>query len=166
FRFADCIDIFLIIIAVCFMLGDVVCALANVILFGRITGLFATRLFVVDCHNQYENSVSAIINNTVCPFGIDLNPLNYDRLHKLCHYDNKTISTTLAPLTSLFRENVMHLIYLFFGFSILTFLCAVLECFCWTIAAKRQTSRMSVLLFRSLIQRSKLNSIEFPPDLT
>ncbi|CAF1559810.1 unnamed protein product, partial [Adineta steineri] len=97
FRFADCIDIFLIIIAVCFMLGDVVCILANVILFGRMTGLFATTSFAVDCHNQYENSVSTIINNSVCPFGIDLNPLNYDRLHKLCHYDNKAISSTLAP---------------------------------------------------------------------
>ncbi|CAF4244189.1 unnamed protein product, partial [Adineta steineri] len=166
FRFADCIDLVLIIIGLCFMLGSVVCALANVILFGRITGLFATTSFAVDCDNQYQNPVSTIINNTVCPFGIDLNPLNYDRLHKLCRYDNKTILTTLAPLTPLFHENVMHLVYLFFGFSILTFLCASLEYFCCTIAAKRQTSRMSVLLFRSLIQRSKLNSIEFPPDLT
>ncbi|CAF0906256.1 unnamed protein product [Adineta steineri] len=153
FRFADCIDLVLIIIGLCFMLGSVVCALANVILFGRITGLFATTSFAVDCGNQYENSVFTIINNTVCPFGIDLNPLNYDRLHKLCHYDNKTILTTLAPLTPLFHENVMHLVYLFFGFSILTFLCTSLEYFCCTIAAKRQTSRMSVLLFRSLIQR-------------
>ncbi|CAF1055844.1 unnamed protein product [Adineta steineri] len=153
FRFADCIDLVLIITGLCFMLGDVVSSLATVILFGRITGLFATTQFAVDCDNQYQNSVSTIINNTVCPFGIDLNPLNYDRLHKLCHYDNKTISTTLAPLTPLFRENVMHLVYLFFGFSILTFICTVLEYFCCTIAAKRQTSRMSVLLFRSLIQR-------------
>ncbi|CAF0906238.1 unnamed protein product [Adineta steineri] len=153
FRFADHIDLVLMITALCFMLGDVVCALATIILFGRITGLFATTQFAVDCDNQYQNSVSAVINNTACPFGIDLNPLNYDRIHKLCHYDNKTISTTLAPLTPLFHENVMHLVYLFFGFSILTFICAVLEYIFWTIAAKRQTSRMSVLLFRSLIQR-------------
>ncbi|CAF4394938.1 unnamed protein product, partial [Adineta steineri] len=78
FRFADCIDLVLIIIGLCFMLGSVVCALANVILFGRITGLFATTSFAVDCDNQYQNPVSTIINNTVCPFGIDLNPLNYD----------------------------------------------------------------------------------------
>ncbi|CAF1423248.1 unnamed protein product, partial [Adineta steineri] len=96
---------------------------------------------------------STIINNTACPLGIDLNPLNYDRLHKLCHYDNKTISSTLAPLTPLFHDNVMDLIYWFFGLSILAFLCCFLEYFCWTIATKRQTSRMSVLLFRSLIQR-------------
>ncbi|CAF1495581.1 unnamed protein product, partial [Adineta steineri] len=135
------------------MLGAVVCVLANVILFGRITGLFATTSFAVDCHSQYENSVSTIINNSVCPFGIDINPLNYDRLYKLCHYDNKTISSTLPSLTPLFRENVMHIVYLFFGFSILMFLCASLEYICWTTATKRQTSRMSVLLFRSLIQR-------------
>ncbi|CAF4031411.1 unnamed protein product [Adineta steineri] len=135
------------------MLGSVVCTLANVILFGRITGLFATTSFDIDCENQYQNSVSTTINNSVCLFGIDLNPLNYNRLHKLCHYHNKTMSSTLPPLTPLFRENVMNLVYLFFGVSILTFLCTPLECICWTIATKRQTSRMSVLLFQSLIQR-------------
>ncbi|CAF3900579.1 unnamed protein product [Adineta steineri] len=153
FQFADCIDILLMIIALFLLLLHCVCVLGNVILFGRITGLFATTSFAVDCDNQYRNTASTIINNTVCPFGIDLNPLNYDRLHKLCHYDNKTISTTLAPLTPLFHENVMHLVYLFFGLGILVFLCASLEYMCWTIATKRQTSRMSVLLFRSLIQR-------------
>ncbi|CAF0817662.1 unnamed protein product [Adineta steineri] len=100
-----------------------------------------------------DSVISTIINNSVCPFGIDLNPLNYDRLHKLCHYDNKTISSTLASSTPLFRENVMHLVYLFFGVGILVFLCGCLQYMCWTVAAKRQTSRMSILLFQSLIQR-------------
>ncbi|CAF1039504.1 unnamed protein product, partial [Adineta steineri] len=136
------------------MLGHVVGAVSNVLLFGRITGLFATTSFAVDCDNQYQNLESGIINNTVCPFGIELNPLNYDRLHKLCHYDNKIISSTLAPLTPLFHENVMHLVYCFFGFSILTYVSASLEYFCWTVATKRQTSRMSALLLRSLIQRN------------
>ncbi|CAF1148770.1 unnamed protein product, partial [Adineta steineri] len=135
------------------MLGHVVGAVSNVLLFGRITGLFATTSFAVDCDNQYQNLESGIINNTVCPFGIELNPLNYDRLQKLCHYDNKTISSTLSPLTPLFHDNVMHLVYWFFGFSILTYVSASLEYFCWTVATKRQTSRMSALLFRSLIQR-------------
>ncbi|CAF1206870.1 unnamed protein product [Adineta steineri] len=79
FRFADRIDVLLIITALCLVLGHVVCILANIILFGRITGLFATTSFTVDCNNQ--NLTYAIINNTVCPPGIDLNPLNYDRLH-------------------------------------------------------------------------------------
>ncbi|CAF0915009.1 unnamed protein product [Adineta steineri] len=118
FRFADCIDILLLILGLCFMLGHAVGVIANVILFGRITGLFATTSFAVDCDNQYKNLESGIINNTLCPLGINLDPLNYDRLHKLCHYDNKTISSTLAPLTPLFHENVMHLVYLFFGKSI------------------------------------------------
>ncbi|CAF1168810.1 unnamed protein product [Adineta steineri] len=153
FRFADRIDILLLILGLCSLLGHTIGILANLTLFGRITGLFATTSFAVDCHNQYQNLEYGIINNTVCPFGIDLNALNYDRLHKLCHYDNKTILTTLAPLTPLFHDNVMHLVYLFFGFSILTFVCSFFEYTCWTIATQRQTSRMSVLLFRSLIQR-------------
>ncbi|CAF1031428.1 unnamed protein product [Adineta steineri] len=114
FRFADRIDLFLLIIALSLILGHAACLLAKVILFGRITGLFATTSFSVDCHNQYENFASTIINNSVCPLGIDLNSLNSDRLYKLCHYHNKTISSTLAPLTPLFRQNVMHLVYLFF----------------------------------------------------
>ncbi|CAF4214452.1 unnamed protein product, partial [Adineta steineri] len=154
FRFADRIDTLLLILGLCFILLHGVLIIVNVILFGQITGLFATTSFAVDCHNQYENSVSTIINNSVCPFGIDLNPLNYDRLHKLCHYDNKTMSSILSPLTPLFRENIMHLVYWFFGLSILQFLCCFPGYFCWTIATKRQTSRMSVLLFRSLIQRN------------
>ncbi|CAF0776180.1 unnamed protein product [Adineta steineri] len=135
------------------MLVHVAGVLANVILFSRITGLFATTSFAVDCDNQYQNIASTIINNSICPFGIDLNPINYDRLYKLCHYDNKTISSTLSPLTPLFHENVMHLVYWFFVLSILQFLCTSLEYICWTVATKRQTSRMSVLLFQSLIQR-------------
>ncbi|CAF4115308.1 unnamed protein product, partial [Adineta steineri] len=154
FRFADRIDILLMILGLFFVLMHGVCALANIILFGRITGLFATTSFAVDCDNQYQNLESTIINNTVCPLGIDLNALNYDRLHKLCHYDNKTISSTLSPLTPLFHDNVMHLIYWFFGLSILAFLSCSLEYICWTVATKRQTSRMSVLLFQSLIQRN------------
>ncbi|CAF4089268.1 unnamed protein product [Adineta steineri] len=154
FRFADRIDIVLMILGLFFVLMHGVCALANIILFGRITGLFATTSFAVDCDTQYQNLESTIINNTVCPLGIDLNALNYDRLHKLCHYDNKTISSTLAPLTPLFHDNVMHLIYWFFGLSILAFLSCSLEYICWTVATKRQTSRMSVLLFQSLIQRN------------
>ncbi|CAF1382423.1 unnamed protein product, partial [Adineta steineri] len=160
FRFADRIDLLLITIALCLILGHAACLLAKVILFGQITGLFATTSFSVDCDNQYQNLASTIINNTVCPLGIDLNPLNYDRLQKLCHYHNKTVSSSLSPLTPLFRQNVMHLVYLFFGFSILMFLCASLEYICWTIATKRQTSRMSVLLFQSLIQRVILGLIQ------
>ncbi|CAF1285349.1 unnamed protein product [Adineta steineri] len=147
------------------MLGDIVCALTTIILFGRITGLFATKSFSVDCHNQYENFVSTIINNSVCPFGIDLNSFNYDRLHKLCHYDNKIVPSTLSPLTPLFRENVMNLVYLFFGVSILGFLCISLNYICWTIATKRQTSRMSILLFRSLIQRLQVITKETEEQL-
>ncbi|CAF4071555.1 unnamed protein product, partial [Adineta steineri] len=150
--------------ALCLLLGHTVCVLANVILFGRITGLFATTSFAVDCHNQYKNVESTIINNTICPFGIDLNPLNYDRLHKLCHYDNKTISSTLAPLTPLFHENVMHLVSQLFGISIFMFLTAFLKYICWTIAKKRQTSCMSVLLFRSLIQRAKHDLLGYKPN--
>ncbi|CAF1432493.1 unnamed protein product [Adineta steineri] len=153
FRFADRIDILLIIIALCLILIHEVCVLANVILFGRITGLFATTSFAVDCNNQYQNLTSTIIKNSVCPLGIDLNPLNYDRLHNLCHYNNKSISSTLSPLTPLFHENVMHLVHWFLALSILAFLCTSLEYICWTTATKRQTSRMSVLLFQSLIQR-------------
>ncbi|CAF1372782.1 unnamed protein product [Adineta steineri] len=119
FRFADRIDILLMIIALCLILGHTACLLANVILFGRITGLFATTSFSVDCDNQYKNLTSTIINSSVCPLDIDLNPLNYNRLHKLCHYHNKTISSTLAPLTPLFRQNVMHLVYLFFEHDLL-----------------------------------------------
>ncbi|CAF1504551.1 unnamed protein product [Adineta steineri] len=125
----------------------------------QLVRLFATRSFALDCHHQYENFTSTIINNSQCPFGIDLNSLNYDRLHKFCHYDNKIISSTLSPLTPLFRENVLNLVYLFFGFGIVTFLCTFIEYICSTIATKRQTSRMSILLFQSLIQRK--STIEY-----
>ncbi|CAF0997871.1 unnamed protein product [Adineta steineri] len=130
FRFADRIDLLLMMIALCLMLVHIACILANVILFGRITGLFATTSFAVDCDDHYENFTSAIINNSVCPLGINLNPLNYDRLHKLCDYNNKTISSTLSPLTPLFHENVMHLVYWFFIIEFIqTMVFSIIICF-------------------------------------
>jgi hypothetical protein len=59
-----------------------ICMVANVVLFGQITGAFATESFSGYCHlHQQQNSSMTSVENKICPMGIELNPYNYDKLH-------------------------------------------------------------------------------------
>jgi hypothetical protein len=70
-------------IAVCLIIVHALCILANSVISGRLTGLFAMKSFGNNC--DYQNEKSNIVNtsNYNCPLGIEVNPFNYDRLHKL-----------------------------------------------------------------------------------
>ncbi|CAF3218820.1 unnamed protein product [Rotaria sp. Silwood2] len=70
------------------------------------------------------------------------------------HNSDVILLSTLATPMHLFREKVMKIIYRLFIISAIEFLAAVIEHYIWNISVKRQTSRMSVFLFRSLVQRS------------
>ncbi|CAF2451835.1 unnamed protein product [Rotaria sp. Silwood2] len=70
------------------------------------------------------------------------------------HNSDVILLSTLATPMHLFREKVMKIIYRLFIISAIEFLAAVVEHYIWNISVKRQTSRMSVFLFRSLVQRS------------
>ncbi|CAF1564085.1 unnamed protein product, partial [Adineta steineri] len=154
FRFADGIDYILMTICVILILIHTSCFLVTLVLFGRVTGMFATHSFTVSCEQQYIDTLGFNQNQSGCPLGITLNSQNYDRFFKLCHPQS---TTSLTPIIALsdpeFRANVMHIIKILFLVGIIAFLCSSVENFIWTISVKRQTSRMSVLLFRSLIQR-------------
>jgi hypothetical protein len=69
-------------IAVCLVLLHSCCLLANSVVFGRLTGLFAIKSFGDSCDHQHQNSIILNTRNYDCPAGIELNPFNYDRLHK------------------------------------------------------------------------------------
>ncbi|CAF1519598.1 unnamed protein product, partial [Rotaria sordida] len=82
FRFANRIDIGLMFIAMCFMLLHTSCILANLFLFGRLTGLFTIESFGGSCDHQYKNSIAPITNNNTYPQDIQLNILNEALSHK------------------------------------------------------------------------------------
>ena len=68
------IDAFIVLIyAICF--------LTNMILAGRLAGLFAIESFSDSCHPP-PNSFDTIKNNTICPLGIDLNSFNFAHFYK------------------------------------------------------------------------------------
>ncbi|CAF0927629.1 unnamed protein product [Rotaria sordida] len=64
------------------------------------------------------------------------------------------LSSTLATSMPLFREKIMNMVYWLFIIGAVEFLAGLLEGFIWNISAKRQTLRMRVSLFRSILQRS------------
>ncbi|CAF1257081.1 unnamed protein product [Adineta steineri] len=155
FRFADGMDYFLMVLCVILILIHTACALGTLVLFGRVTGTFATRSFDISCEQQYGDVLGFNQNQSGCPLGITLNSENYDRFSKLCHPQSTTRQTpTIVLSDSEFHAKIMNTIHLLFLVGAVAFLCSSLENFIWTISVKRQTSRMSVLLFRSLIQRN------------
>ncbi|CAF0847127.1 unnamed protein product [Adineta steineri] len=140
------------LVALCFAVGHAACIVTNQILFGRITGIFAQQSFAADCHDQQLQFISRNINKSVCPLGIELSLSNDVQLHKLCHL-NETILSSLSPPMFSFREQVMDIVRSLFIVGIAIYLCYFGKHMIWTLAIKRQTSRMRVLLFRSLLQR-------------
>ncbi|UJR18570.1 hypothetical protein I4U23_005477 [Adineta vaga] len=128
FRFANRIDRFLMFMAVCGIMVAAVGILVTFFLFGRVMGIFATESFSVDCQHAHQNSTSII--------------------------DYITLLSTPATPRSSFRIKVMTIVHWLLIIGIVKVLCFFLAYFIWTIALKRQISRMSIYLFRSLLQRN------------
>jgi hypothetical protein len=52
------------------------------IVFGRVTGIFAVHSFGGTCEQRQQYSMTPSGKNYTCPLGIDLNSFNYARFHK------------------------------------------------------------------------------------
>ncbi|CAF5024576.1 unnamed protein product [Rotaria sp. Silwood1] len=153
FQFADRLDFVLMLLALCLMLFHTVCILASLVLFGRVTGLFAIQSFGDNCYDQRQNSIIAIKNNNTYPEGIELNIFNNVSSHEMHHNSDAVLLSTLATSMSSFRKKVMDIVYWLFIIGAVEFLLGSIENFLWTISTKRQICRMSVSIFRSLVQR-------------
>jgi hypothetical protein len=69
-------------IAACLITFHAFFVIFSLVVFGQLTGMFATQSFSGSCdHKEQNRSTSIKIENT-CPLGIDLNPLNFIRFHK------------------------------------------------------------------------------------
>ncbi|CAF1262542.1 unnamed protein product [Rotaria sordida] len=154
FRFADRIDIVLMFIAICLNILHVCCISANLILFGKLTGLFAIESFGDNCDHQHRNSIAPITHNNTYSQDIELNIFNNASSHKLRYNSDVFLSSTIATSIPSFRQKVMHMVHLLFITGALELLIGSMSVFLWAISVKRQIFRMSVLLFRSLVQRS------------
>jgi hypothetical protein len=69
-------------IAACLILVHIVCALTNMCLFGRVTGIFVVESFGGNCDYKQQGSIGTNASYNTCPLGIELNPFNYLRFQK------------------------------------------------------------------------------------
>lgn len=82
FRFADHIDLFLMafvmfisVLEACFFVG-------GMILFGKISGIFAMLSFDNTCYHQQQNRTEVTVHNMTCPLGINLDSINFNHLYR------------------------------------------------------------------------------------
>ncbi|CAF1318246.1 unnamed protein product [Rotaria sordida] len=154
FQFANRTDFVLMFIAACFLMLHTICNLIHLLLFGRLTGLFATESFGDNCDYRHQNTIGPTKNNNTYSQVIELNRFNNDSSYKLRHNIDVILSSTIATSMPSFREKVMNIVHWLFIIGAVELLASSIENFIWTISVKRQTSRMSVSLFRSIVQRS------------
>ncbi|UJR34425.1 hypothetical protein I4U23_021832 [Adineta vaga] len=163
FRHVDNYDIALMAISFLFVIIHAACVIGNLALFGKITGIFAIESFDNNCHNDYENLTTVASNLNDCLPGIELNAFNYERLHKFCHNDTTIVSSTIALTGTSLREKVMVIVHWLLIIGFVLWAASALEYLFWTISVKRQTTRMNILLFESLLQR-KIEYLDTNPS--
>ncbi|CAF3806159.1 unnamed protein product, partial [Rotaria sp. Silwood1] len=154
FRFANRVDFVLMFTAMFLMLVRTVCILVAQILVGRLTGIFAIKSFGDNCDDLQQNFTTSINNNDTYFHDIDFNISNNGLPHKQRYNSPLILSSTLLTSSSSFRDEVMHIIRWLFIAGIIEYLADFIKNFIWSISVKRQIYRMSVALFRSLVQRS------------
>ncbi|UJR13037.1 hypothetical protein I4U23_000063 [Adineta vaga] len=155
FRFADRIDLLLLFIGICSSILHAFCLAARLVLFGRVAGAFASDVSPDGCHLQQQKLSITDSRNNGCPWGIELNSFNYARLNKLCNISDSLISSTpLNPHMITFRAKIINKVEWLLIIGTVEFICSVVEYYVFTVSARRQTTRIRVRLFQSLIQRS------------
>ena len=82
FQFENRFGLVLMLITACFSVLDLVCNLANAVLLGRITGLFAIKSFGDNCDDQHQNLIVPINNKSTYFQGIEINIFNNTLSHK------------------------------------------------------------------------------------
>ncbi|CAF1250795.1 unnamed protein product, partial [Adineta ricciae] len=154
FRFADRIDYILMFIGICFLLIMAAGIAITQVTFGQLIGLFAEVKLRENCHHHRQTSGINNSSNYVCPPGIDIDLISYVELQLLCYYDNITVASSSDVFSSSLRKKVMDPIYRLIIVGIIEFICTIILFICWTVSLKRQTYRMSIRLFQSLLQRN------------
>ncbi|CAF1464734.1 unnamed protein product [Adineta ricciae] len=154
FRFADRLDYLLMVSSLCFLVLHAASLIANLIIFGQITGLFAMKSFTVSCNESHQINKTLVQNNDKCPLGIGQNSITSIQLSRLCNNNTNVLSSSQSTQMPEFREKVMNNIYLLFAIAIISCISSALEQFIWSMSIKRQKYQMSIQLFRSLLQRN------------
>ncbi|CAF4252498.1 unnamed protein product, partial [Rotaria magnacalcarata] len=111
FRFADRFDFILLIIGLIGVLLAALCFSMNLIIFGKLTAVFADISSSGKCQDQQQKFPFLTTSTNGCPFGINPNAKNYSHLYRFC---NDHEFTTVAPSASSVRNSrsqMMQYIY-------------------------------------------------------
>ncbi|CAF0917977.1 unnamed protein product [Adineta ricciae] len=124
FKFADGLDYILMLLSICLTTIQVYCIIANIVLFGQITGFFATQSFIIHCQAEHEGFIAVTTNQSNSSSAILTIPLICDRSFKLVILEKTSFSqgflccvcsldcqngTTLSATTTV-QTSVLHLI--------------------------------------------------------
>ncbi|CAF4872989.1 unnamed protein product [Rotaria socialis] len=153
FQFANTFDWIMMCTAMFFIIIHAGCILANLFLYGQLTGLFAIDSYASNCNNSNQNATASIHRKNAVLQGIELQAFGNAQSHKLRNDSGIIASSGLSRSQFVFRDNVMALVYWLFIIGAVEFLVSSIESFLWNWTIKRQTYRMSVSLFKSLAQR-------------
>ncbi|CAF3825008.1 unnamed protein product [Rotaria sp. Silwood1] len=149
FNFSDRIDMLLLFIGLLSTILHAICIVIHNVLFGRLTGDFITTPFSNGCQSLMKNLSLLNQTNFICPFGIELNESNYHRYHKCCTDKNMLLKSTMST----FRSDTNNKILCLWIIGCIELVLGTVQYYTFTISAKRQTSRINILLFQSLIGR-------------
>ncbi|CAF1608558.1 unnamed protein product [Adineta ricciae] len=105
FRFADRMDLFLILIGLCGNVVEALTWISSFVLLGRLAGTLSAESSNGSSVFQYGNPVDATKINDGCPPAIELNSFNFIRLQNFCNgSDDVTSSLSLDPSNSSIRN--------------------------------------------------------------
>ncbi|CAF2066023.1 unnamed protein product [Rotaria magnacalcarata] len=115
FRYADWIDILLILTGCFFSALVCACFITSMVIFAKLTGTLIENVFTENCDAQQKNVPIAETSNIQCPLGININSSNYDRFERFCHNVSTNSSHIFIADVSTFRVNAIHQVTWLFG---------------------------------------------------
>ncbi|CAF1206000.1 unnamed protein product [Rotaria magnacalcarata] len=112
FRFADRFDFILLSIGLIGVVLVSLCFSANLIIFGKLTAVFAEVSSSGKCQNQQHNVSFLTTSTNGCPFSINPNAKNYSHLYRFCNGHEFTNVALSASSVRSSHSQMMEYIYL------------------------------------------------------
>ncbi|CAM4803703.1 unnamed protein product [Rotaria magnacalcarata] len=153
FRFADRFDFILLSIGLIGVVLVSLCFSANLIIFGKLTAVFAEVSSSGKCQNQQHNVSFLTTSTNGCPFSINPNAKNYSHLYRFCNGHEFTNVALSASSVRSSHSQMMEYIYLLLIIASIQLVAIFLDYYTFVVFSQRQVAHISVHLFRSIIQR-------------
>ncbi|CAM4851202.1 unnamed protein product, partial [Rotaria magnacalcarata] len=152
FRFADWLDILMLVVGLLVIMLYSIAFTARFVLFGQITGAFITQSFIDQC--SLKNNLTAIHDsNRECLLNRSQISRNHDQSQQLCPGENTTVVSPWSFSHAPFRAAVTSRLPWLILIGVVELVCIISQYFIFNMTARRQAARIRILLLRSVMQR-------------